>query len=278
MRSLEHQFFIHLDQQTIKTWDASAVWQLRQLQTEVNEFGINSARAQNLLQPITTFGKLQSDSAEKLYLFVRSVEQDDLTKINITRKPNRCQGQYENEINIVSFNTKNIHANQTQYLSFQTSNDQVLYKNSIKNVRKLKSSQYNENQGYNHNNNNNNNNNYNNNNNNNNNNPSVGVKIMGGLKFGIRKLYLYDQKGMMHEFKNAPCLLDFYVYEKYQRQGIGKKLFERMIKDKNLVPQQLAFDRPSKKLLQFLTKYYGLKNEYLLQPNHYMVFSSIFNL
>ena len=55
-------------------------------------------------------------------------------------------------------------------------------------------------------------------------------------------------------------MLDFYVHESCQRQGIGKALFERMLAKENAEPRKLAYDRPSAKLISFLAKHYNLKN------------------
>ncbi len=49
-----------------------------------------------------------------------------------------------------------------------------------------------------------------------------------------------------------PCLLDFYVLDTLQRQGVGLKLFEAMRAEYSLDPWQLAYDRPSPKLISFL--------------------------
>lgn len=56
---------------------------------------------------------------------------------------------------------------------------------------------------------------------------------------------------------SAICLLDFWIHESRQRQGWGGKLFQYMLEQENLMPQEVAYDRPSPKLLNFLTKYYG---------------------
>ena len=54
------------------------------------------------------------------------------------------------------------------------------------------------------------------------------------------------------------CVLDFYVHESCQRSGLGKLLFEKMLKNEGKQPEELAYDRPSPKLLGFLKKHYGL--------------------
>lgn len=65
----------------------------------------------------------------------------------------------------------------------------------------------------------------------------------------------------------APCVLDFYIHETRQRAGLGKVLFEYMLEYENLLPEQLAIDRPSEKLLSFLKKHYGKKLYFINVPN-----------
>jgi alpha-tubulin N-acetyltransferase 1 len=55
--------------------------------------------------------------------------------------------------------------------------------------------------------------------------------------------------------------LDFYIHESRQRAGLGKVLFEHMLEHENLLPEQMAIDRPSEKLLSFLRKHYGNKEK-----------------
>jgi GNAT superfamily N-acetyltransferase len=53
--------------------------------------------------------------------------------------------------------------------------------------------------------------------------------VVGILKMGWKKLYLFDKKGSRSEAM-VYCLLDFYIHETRQRQGYGNKLFEHMLK------------------------------------------------
>ena len=71
------------------------------------------------------------------------------------------------------------------------------------------------------------------------------------------------------------CVLDFYVHESCQRQGLGKELFERALSYYNCEPAKVAYDRPSPKLLSFLSKHYGLKR-YVPQNNNFVVYSQYF--
>jgi len=71
-------------------------------------------------------------------------------------------------------------------------------------------------------------------------------------------------------------VLDFYVHESRQRQGVGLRLFEALLRDNpGLAPHQLGFDRPSPKFLSFLAKHWGLE-EYLPQANSFVIFDEYF--
>ena len=83
-------------------------------------------------------------------------------------------------------------------------------------------------------------------------------RALGFIKTGTKSLYLNVAGGMKHI--NARCVLDFYVHESLQRMGLGKELFECMLKYEGLGPEKFGYDRPSNKLLGFLSKHYGLKN------------------
>ncbi|CAO3568917.1 unnamed protein product [Mortierella alpina] len=97
-----------------------------------------------------------------------------------------------------------------------------------------------------------------------------GVYVAGMLKMGEKKLFIVDKVGTLHE-QEVCCVLDFYVDESCQRRGFGKLLFDYMLKVENIEPNQIAYDRPSPKLYQFLSKYFGLER-HLPQPNQYAIF------
>lgn len=81
--------------------------------------------------------------------------------------------------------------------------------------------------------------------------------VVGLLKVGRRKLFLLDQQGTAHEMVPF-CVLDFYVAERMQRSGHGRRLFEAVLAREGIDPRYMAVDRPSVKLLSFLKKHYGL--------------------
>ena len=101
-------------------------------------------------------------------------------------------------------------------------------------------------------------------------------RVLGFIKVGTKKLFLRDRNYNYHEVTPL-CVLDFYVHESIQRRGIGKQLFDYMLKFEKKIPTELAYDRPSPKLISFLRKYFGL-NDFIEQSNNYVVFDEFFSL
>ena len=100
------------------------------------------------------------------------------------------------------------------------------------------------------------------------------TKFIGFIKVGYKHLFIYDEIGVPIEI-NPLCVLDFYTYESCQRKGYGKIMFNEMLSKENIEPKKMGFDRPSEKFLNFLNKYYGLK-DYIPQNNNYVVFKDYF--
>lgn len=98
--------------------------------------------------------------------------------------------------------------------------------------------------------------------------------VTGMLKTGNKSLYVFDRDGNHYQVQ-PPCLLDFYIHETKQRNGLGKVLFEHMLQKEGIAPVQMAIDRPSEKLLGFLNKHYSLKDP-VKQMNNYVVFDDFF--
>uniref|UniRef100_A0A7S3G4C9 Alpha-tubulin N-acetyltransferase n=1 Tax=Palpitomonas bilix TaxID=652834 RepID=A0A7S3G4C9_9EUKA len=98
--------------------------------------------------------------------------------------------------------------------------------------------------------------------------------VLGFIKMGKKTLFIRDDSARFHEIKPM-CVLDFYVHESMQRKGIGKKLFLYMLQCEGKQPHQLAYDRPSPKLLAFLAKHFNLKH-YTPQENNYVVYKQYF--
>ncbi len=105
--------------------------------------------------------------------------------------------------------------------------------------------------------------------------PEMGKLVVSGfLKIGVKSLFLYDAANTIWEV--APmCILDFYVHERLQRMGIGRKLFDSALDDLGIAPHRLAYDRPSPKLIGFCAKHFGLTN-YRPQNNSFVAFDEFF--
>jgi alpha-tubulin N-acetyltransferase 1 len=90
------------------------------------------------------------------------------------------------------------------------------------------------------------------------------VCISDSKTFGMQEEGIFRQTSPM-------CVLDFYVHESCQRSGVGQALFEWMLHHQQLDPVQLAYDRPSPKMMRFLQKH---KPELPLvqQSNSFVVF------
>ncbi|XP_054714485.1 alpha-tubulin N-acetyltransferase 1-like isoform X2 [Uloborus diversus] len=99
--------------------------------------------------------------------------------------------------------------------------------------------------------------------------------IIGMLKIGIKRLFLFDELGAHHEV-DPLCILDFYVHESKQRCGFGRELFDAMLQAENISPEKLAIDRPSLKCLAFLQKHYNLKDP-VLQTNNFVIYPHFFH-
>ncbi|KAA6428708.1 MAG: alpha-tubulin N-acetyltransferase isoform X8 [Trebouxia sp. A1-2] len=82
------------------------------------------------------------------------------------------------------------------------------------------------------------------------------LTVFGGIKTGSKKLFIRVETGAFCEIEPV-CVLDFYVNEDYQRQGLGKHLFEHCLAAERQTAASVGYDRPSSKLLAFLRKHYG---------------------
>ena len=98
--------------------------------------------------------------------------------------------------------------------------------------------------------------------------------VFGLLKIGYKKLFIRDVCGVLKEITPL-CVLDVFISETHQRSGHGKTLFEHMLAECDVRPQHLAYDRPSPKLIAFLSKHYNLR-DYAPQNNNYVVFDEYF--
>ena len=89
-------------------------------------------------------------------------------------------------------------------------------------------------------------------------------------------MYLSDQNGGYSE-SYSYCLLDFYVYHTFQRQGQGKILFDKMLRFLKINAYDIAYDSPNEKILNFLFKHYSL-TAMIRQNNNYIVFKELFTV
>ena len=97
-----------------------------------------------------------------------------------------------------------------------------------------------------------------------------GNTVIGFIKTGKKNLFHRTASGQIKEIQPI-CVLDFYVHENVQRGGHGRALFDLMLKTHNTLPEKLAYDRPSPKLLAFNAKHWGLKN-FVSQSNNFVVY------
>ena len=97
---------------------------------------------------------------------------------------------------------------------------------------------------------------------------------LGIIKLGSKKLFHRSSNGGVHEITPL-CVLDFYVNERCQRQGVGHALFTYALHYFQVQPYQLGYDRPSTKFLSFLNKHYKLSH-YEPQNNNFVVYSDYF--
>ncbi|EDV46770.2 uncharacterized protein Dere_GG18016 [Drosophila erecta] len=100
--------------------------------------------------------------------------------------------------------------------------------------------------------------------------------ITGLLKVGTKDLFLFDQEGCCRRAKQTPAILDFYVHESRQRCGQGKLLFQRMLEQQGWSASKCSVDRPSKKLLGFMAKHYGLVRT-IPQGNNFVLYEGFFD-
>ncbi|XP_029347133.1 alpha-tubulin N-acetyltransferase 1 [Acyrthosiphon pisum] len=99
--------------------------------------------------------------------------------------------------------------------------------------------------------------------------------VVGFLKMGWKKLFLYDKQASRSEAR-VYCLLDFYIHESKQRKGYGIRLIQCMLQDIGLEAKHLAIDKPTDKLLQFMWKHFQL-SKLVNQENNFVIFEEFFH-
>uniref|UniRef100_A0A0G4HE28 N-acetyltransferase domain-containing protein n=1 Tax=Chromera velia CCMP2878 TaxID=1169474 RepID=A0A0G4HE28_9ALVE len=101
-------------------------------------------------------------------------------------------------------------------------------------------------------------------------------QIVGLLKAGSKRLLIKNKNGALRELETT-CVLDFYVSERFQRSGHGWSLFKVMLRYEGTLPELIAYDRPSPKLLGFLRKHCGLSFP-VPQSNNFVLFEKFFSV
>ncbi len=104
---------------------------------------------------------------------------------------------------------------------------------------------------------------------------AMGGVAVGMLRVGIKRLFLRDTLLQLRECSPL-CVLDFFVEECSRRRGVGKQLFDCMLKSEGSPAECLAYDRPSPKLLAFLKRHFKLSQS-PPQDNNFVAFDSFFN-
>ncbi|KAL4419869.1 hypothetical protein ABPG75_006967 [Micractinium tetrahymenae] len=99
--------------------------------------------------------------------------------------------------------------------------------------------------------------------------------LLGGLKVGTRRLWLWPPGANTQQAVDASCVLDFYVCEAVQRSGIGRRLFGAFLAAEGRRPEQVALDRPSLKCLAFMARHWGLAQP-TRHPNNFVTFPGFF--
>ncbi|KAF0752562.1 alpha-tubulin N-acetyltransferase 1-like, partial [Aphis craccivora] len=115
-------------------------------------------------------------------------------------------------------------------------------------------------------------------------NSSPHFVIVGILKMGWKKLCLYNKAVGSCKETMVYCLMDFYIHESRQHKGYGKYLIDYMLRnpagqsswivndspaeqyiyycadveDMHLSAKNLAIEKPTKNLLQFMWKHFQL--------------------
>jgi len=93
----------------------------------------------------------------------------------------------------------------------------------------------------------------------------------GMLKVETRNIYMIDDRQNQVQ-QPTLCVLDFVITSELRRAGCGRILFDKMLKYEKAQASDLAYDRPSARMINFMGKHYGLSNA-VMQPNRYMFFT-----
>ena len=98
--------------------------------------------------------------------------------------------------------------------------------------------------------------------------------LLGYVRVDRKRLYLYDTHDEIHEGELL-CVLDAFVCHSRQRSGIGRCLFDSVLRAEGAQPHEVALDCPTTELLGFLAHVYRLV---CCVPQHtnFVVFQQLF--
>ncbi|XP_026818383.1 alpha-tubulin N-acetyltransferase-like isoform X2 [Rhopalosiphum maidis] len=107
-------------------------------------------------------------------------------------------------------------------------------------------------------------------------NTSAHFVVVGILMTGWKKLCLYNKAVGSCKETMVYCLMDFYIHESRQFKGYGKYLIDYMLKDMHLCAKNLAIEKPTKNLLQFMWKHFQL-SKLVNQGNNFIIYEEFFD-
>ena len=81
--------------------------------------------------------------------------------------------------------------------------------------------------------------------------------------------------GLLREIKPL-CLFDLFVYPHYRGLGEGRDLLERVLELEGKQARQLALEKPTKEVLQFVERVFGLRDQVYPPANGFVVFNDFF--
>ena len=84
--------------------------------------------------------------------------------------------------------------------------------------------------------------------------------IIGFILYGYKPIILRNEFNLKYFSKILLTISDFYIYRPYQRMNYGKELFDKIIQMENIKPVSMAFEFPSRALINFLYKNYNINN------------------
>lgn len=100
-------------------------------------------------------------------------------------------------------------------------------------------------------------------------------QVQGFIKVGHKNIFYRDFMGKIIEI-DAFCVLDFYVHESCQRIGIGKQIYDAMLRGEHKKPKDIAIDAPSALFLKFMKKHFSL-HKFTPQSSNFVFFEEYFD-